>query len=131
MFVDRVGIEPTTLSLQKRIAKPWYMPAHIGTRVSRSYCPKFFLSFEFCVNGLKTPSVRKKDRSFLDNLQKPLNFISFIYFTSQNLPLQCECEKRRLVVRTGLEPAISPAFCQRALPISHLTMFTYPEITDK
>jgi len=27
--VDRVGIEPTTLSLQGRNAKPWYMTALI------------------------------------------------------------------------------------------------------
>ena len=29
-FVDRVGIEPTTLSLQGRNAKPWYMTAQIN-----------------------------------------------------------------------------------------------------
>ena len=29
-FVDHVGIEPTTLSLQGRNAKPWYMTAQIN-----------------------------------------------------------------------------------------------------
>ena len=31
LIVDQVRIELTTLSLQGRIAKPWYMPAQINS----------------------------------------------------------------------------------------------------
>ena len=41
-FVDRVGIEPTTLSLQGRNAKPWYMTAHVSVKSSHDHLYSFF-----------------------------------------------------------------------------------------
>jgi hypothetical protein len=38
-FVDHVGIEPTTLSLQGRNAKPWYMTALLFLRSHRESNP--------------------------------------------------------------------------------------------
>ena len=41
-FVDHVGIEPTTLSLQGRNAKPWYMTAHVSVKSSHDHLYSFF-----------------------------------------------------------------------------------------